>query len=233
MKLWIMLGTMAGAAALAMMGCGAQPDADPAPQEAVHPAAPEQSAESESSVAEPTVEIESEMANTQTEPSAPSAAERIMEIESEMANAEMESSHETAPDQSETRKSPIKIVPTRPMFQSESEFEDPDPAYDTEPAGDPRDERNEDEERREDAGPRITQRHINFLKEQQSLYIIQDFMPVRGVLIDEYYQGRTEYQVWEWASSDGKGGETLVRIRFMDEEAQNIAVNPGPYVLMR
>lgn len=182
-------------------------------------------------VAQPVAETEAPQETEEAQPD--SVAEQVIEAESEM-NEALEASAEEEPEEEE-RKSPIRIVPTRPMFQDdwqdeyddeyryEDEYEDYDDEY----------YEAEDEPEDEYEGPQITDYHLKNLREQQSLYIIQDLMPVPGRLIDRYYQGRREYEVWEWRSYSKEEGETLVRIRFIDDDAWQIMINPGEYVLIR
>lgn len=180
-------------------------------------------------VAQPVAETEAPQETEEAQPD--SVAEQVIEAESEM-NEAREASTEEEPEEEE-RKSPIRIVPTRPMFQDDwqDEYDDEyryeDENYD--------DEYYEEEVEPEDGyeGPQITDYHLKNLREQQSLYIIQDLMPVPGRLIDRYYQGRREYEVWEWRSYSEEEGETLVRIRFIDDDAWQIMINPDEYVLIR
>lgn len=168
--------------------------------------------------------------NVEPDEPAASVSEQIIEREQEMAEDAPANAADDEPEE-EPRKSPIKIVPTRPMFQNDWEEE----SYDDYGYEDEYEDEAYEEvpESREAEGPSITEYHIRKLYPQQSLNIVENLMPVRGELIDRYYQGRTEYEVWEWRAPNEDGGETLVRIRFMDERAAEIAVNPDEYVLMR
>lgn len=162
-----------------------------------------------------------------------SVAQQVLEVEAEMNQEsqpleEPQDQTETDSEPEEPRKSPIRIVPTRPMFQNEElQYDEP---YQVEYEYEDYDE---DDGYETDEGPQITDYHLKNLREQQSLYIIRDLMPVPGRLIDRYYKGRTKYEVWEWYSYSEEKGETLVRIRFIDDDAADIMINPGPYVLMR
>lgn len=158
-----------------------------------------------------------------------SVAQRVLEMEAQMNQGPQQTTVEPGDEPvEEPRKSPIKIVPTRPMFQEEPLEESP-----VEPVYEEYEQYEEEGPIEIDEGPQITEFHLKNLREQQSLYIIRDLMPVPGVLIDRYYKGRTEYEVWEWRSYNEEDGETLVRIRFIDGDASRITINPGEYKFVR
>lgn len=159
---------------------------------------------------------------------------QVIKMETEMSG---QTEEEAAPEdevepQPEPRKSPIKIVPTRPMFQDDWQDEQYDEPYEDEYVEEEfNDEGYEEEE--VDYGPQITDYHLEHLRIHQELYMVKKLMPVPGVLIDAYTKGFDDYEVWEWRSYSEEKGETVVRIRFINDEVFQIMINPGEYMLMR